>query len=256
MDDNVLGADRIVEALREHSGGMAAAVAGADPDVRVPTCPEWTLRDLVGHIGQAHRWAAGFVRDGATDLVTQVPRTAPGSVADWPGWLRDGADDLVRAFEAAPDKTIVHPIMGPRPAAMWLRRMLHDTAVHHADAAFTTGVGYAIAPDVAADGITEWLSLVTEPAAATLQPKLAELRGRGETLSLRPSEPSVPGWVITRAPDGLGRERADRDGDMTVAGPVRDLMLVFARRLPPDGADVKVTGDRALLDHWLARTAF
>ncbi|MDL4817534.1 maleylpyruvate isomerase family mycothiol-dependent enzyme [Actinomadura opuntiae] len=256
MNDHVLGAERIAEALRGHAGGIAAAVAGTDPDARVPTCPEWTLRDLVGHIGQAHRWAADFIRDGETDLVTQVPRTAPDAPADWPGWLRDGADDLVRAFEADPGRTVAHPVMGPRPAAMWLRRMLHDTAVHHADAAFATGVAYEVAPDVAADGICEWLVLVSEPAAATFRPELAELRGRGETLALRPSEPSVPGWVITRAPDGIAWERASRDGDLTIAGPVRDLMLVFARRLAPGDAEVKVTGDRALLDHWLARTAF
>ncbi|WP_433249065.1 maleylpyruvate isomerase family mycothiol-dependent enzyme [Actinomadura nitritigenes] len=256
MDDTVLGAHRIAEALREHTGGMAGAVAGADPDTAVPTCPDWTLRDLVGHIGQAHRWAAGFFRAGETDLVTELPRTAPGAPEDWPGWLRTGADDLVRVFEADPDRTVAHPLMGPRPAAMWLRRMLHDTVVHHADAALTAGVRYGVAADVAADGISEWLGLLSEPAAAELQPRLAELRGRGETLSLRPSEPSVPGWVIIRAPDAIRWERADRDGDMTIAGPVRDLLLVFARRLPPDGAEAKVTGDRALLDHWLARTAF
>ena len=41
---------------------MAAAVAGADPDGTVPTCPEWTVRDLVRHMGGVHRWATGFVR--------------------------------------------------------------------------------------------------------------------------------------------------------------------------------------------------
>jgi hypothetical protein len=43
---------------------------------------------------------------------------------------------------------------------------------------------------------------------------------------------------------------------MTVSGPVQELLLVFARRLAPsDAAEVKVTGDASLLDHWLARTA-
>jgi uncharacterized protein (TIGR03083 family) len=256
MDDKVLGAGRIGEALREHSGGLAGAVTGQAPDARVPTCPEWTLRDLVGHVGQAHRWATGLVRDGGTEAAVMPSQAAPEAPAEWPGWLRDGAEELVRALEDDPDRTVAHPLMGPRPAAMWVRRMLHDTAVHHADAAITAGVRYDIAPDVAADGICEWLGLVAEPSAATYKPELAELRGRGETLALRPAEPSVPGWVITRAPDGIGWERASRDGDMTITGPLRDLMLVFARRLAPDDADVKVTGDRSLLGHWLARTAF
>jgi hypothetical protein len=41
-----------------------------------------------------------------------------------------------------------------------------------------------------------------------------------------------------------------------VSGEVADLMLVCSRRLPLDDARVEVTGDRALMEHWLARMAF
>jgi hypothetical protein len=33
-------------------------------DTRVPTCPDWALRDLAGHIGSVHQWATGFVAEG------------------------------------------------------------------------------------------------------------------------------------------------------------------------------------------------
>jgi hypothetical protein len=33
-------------------------------------------------------------------------------------------------------------------------------------------------------------------------------------------------------------------------------MLGFLRRVPPDAERLAVVGDRALLDHWLAHTAF
>ncbi|MFC7586926.1 hypothetical protein ACFQYP_26735 [Nonomuraea antimicrobica] len=42
------------------------------------------------------------------------------------------------------------------------------------------------------------------------------------------------------------------NGDVELSGPVAECMLVLARRLPPRD----VTGDRALLEHWLAHTAF
>ncbi|KIF71110.1 hypothetical protein HY68_24945, partial [Streptomyces sp. AcH 505] len=55
---------RLAVQLREQTGAFAETIEGADPGARVPTCPEWRVRDLVGHIGQGHRWAAGIVRGG------------------------------------------------------------------------------------------------------------------------------------------------------------------------------------------------
>ncbi|MBV9313941.1 MAG: maleylpyruvate isomerase N-terminal domain-containing protein [Pseudonocardia sp.] len=34
---------------------------------RCPTCPGWTLCNLVTHVGREHRWAAAIVRDRADD---------------------------------------------------------------------------------------------------------------------------------------------------------------------------------------------
>ncbi|TDC18690.1 maleylpyruvate isomerase family mycothiol-dependent enzyme [Actinomadura bangladeshensis] len=251
-----MDAGRTQEGLREHARGLADAASGADALTRVPTCPDWTLRELVGHVGQAHRWATHLVRTGGTDVLDELPRTPPDSPADWSGWLLDGADELIEAFEANPDGSVEHPLLGTWPTAMWVRRMANETAVHHADAALATGTPFAVAPDLAGDAITEFLGLLTAVTAAAYKPELAELRGNGETLCLRPAEASLEGWLITRTPEGPVWEHGVRDADMTVDGPVRDLLLVFARRLAPaDAPGVKVTGDASLLDHWLARTA-
>lgn len=252
----MLDAGRMEEGLREHARGLAAAVGKADPDTQVPTCPEWTLGDLVGHVGQAHRWATHLARTGGTDVLNDLPRTVPDSPADWPDWLRDGVEELIGAVAAKKDGSVDHPFFGIWPTVRWLRRMLNDTIVHHADAALTAGAPFTVAPDLAGDAITEFLELLTRVSAADYKPELAELRGTGETLCLHPAEPSLPGWLITRTPDGPAWEDEAGEADMTISGPVQDLLLVFARRLAPDdAAGVKVTGDAALLDHWLARTA-
>ncbi|NVI90281.1 maleylpyruvate isomerase family mycothiol-dependent enzyme [Actinomadura sp. BRA 177] len=251
-----MNAGRMKEGLREHARGLADAASGPDPSTRVPTCPEWTLPDLVGHVGQAHRWATHLVRTGGTDVLNDLPRTLPDSPADWPGWLRDGAEELIAAYDAKPDATVDHPLLGTWPTVRWLRRMTNETVVHHADAAGAAGTPFAVAPDLAGDAIDEFLGLLTAVTAAAYKPELAELRGNGETLCLRPAEPSLPGWLITRTPEGPVWEHGSQDADMTATGPVQDLLLVFARRLAPaDAAELKVTGDASLLDHWLARTA-
>jgi uncharacterized protein (TIGR03083 family) len=149
----------------------------------------------------------------------------------------------------------VWTFFGPQPARFWLRRMLHDTTVHHADAALATGRAFEVAPDHAADAIDEWLELLSDPVTAQLKPDFAELRGTGQTLRLRPDdEPGgEPGWLITRTPDGVRWTRATDAADATLDGPVRDLLLVLTRRLPADR--VTLTGDRGLAEHWLAHTA-
>lgn len=132
--------------------------------------------------------------------------------------------------------------------------MMSDTCVHHYDAASATDTAFGIADDLAADVISENLDLLSTPALATARPAVAELRGRGERIGFRPA--STEGWVITRTPAGPRWERGPADeADVLVSGAVADLMLLFSRRVPPEDDRVTVAGDRALLDHWLARTA-
>jgi uncharacterized protein (TIGR03083 family) len=240
---------RLVEGLHEHTAGFAKAVAGADPNARVPTCPEWTLRVLVGHIGQAHRWAAGIVRSGPTPVPDPFDAD-PGAPGEWSDWLHEGAAELADAVLSAGESP-VWTFFGQRPATFWLRRMLHDTIVHRADAAFATGTAFEVAPDLTVDAISEWLEMLSDPITPTIKPAFAALRGTGQTLQLHPD--TGLGWLITRTPDGVRWVRATDTADVTLAGPVGDLLLVLTRRLPV--GQVTITGDRELADHWLAHTA-
>ncbi|PPK71288.1 maleylpyruvate isomerase family mycothiol-dependent enzyme [Actinokineospora auranticolor] len=235
----------LATALRDQTAALAAAAV--DPDAPVPTCPEWRVRDLVAHVGQAHRRAAGIVRTGQ---FTQEPPAEPGPPAEWARWLADGAEDLI----AAENPRDVWTFFGPRPAAFWLRRMVADTTVHHADAVLAAGGVPEVAADLAAEAIAECLDLLSDPAVTTVRPNLAELRGTGQTLHLKPT--TTTGWLITRTPDGVTFDRADGEADVTATAPTADLLWLLYRRLPVDDPRVTVTGDRALLDHWLALTVF
>ena len=64
MDTKLL--DSTVAQTRE----VAGWVDGADPRTSVPTCPAWTLADLVEHIGSTQRWVNRLVADGVSDLGT------------------------------------------------------------------------------------------------------------------------------------------------------------------------------------------
>lgn len=237
---------RLAEGLREHTAALAATATTADPAAPVPTCPEWTLRVLVGHIGQAHRWAAGIVESGPSPVPDPLDAD-PGAPTTWPAWLHAGAEALADTVLADPDRP-VWTFFGERPASFWLRRMLHDLTVHHADVGLTAGAPVAIAPDLAADGVTELLELVADPVTPTLRPEVARLRGTGQTLRFAADD----SWLVTRTPDGLRWEPADGPADVTVTGTAEDLLLVLTHRRPVEA--VTVRGDRALLDHLLANS--
>lgn len=248
--------ERLAEGLREQTAAFAAHVDGGDPGARVPTCPDWTLRDLVAHVGRAHRWAAELVRTRSQEL-TGGPSGIPlDGFEPWRGWLLEGAELLVAAAEEAGPDVTLWSFVGPRPPAFWLRRMLNDTSVHQADAAATTGGAFAIAPDLAADAIDEALLMLSGPWAEKARPQLAELRGDGQTIAWRATDHPSAAWLVTRAPDGVTWRRSPAEGDANVSASLPDLLRVLSRRLPPDDPAVTVTGDRPLLDHWLSRTAF
>jgi uncharacterized protein (TIGR03083 family) len=255
-----LSDERYRQALRDETARLAAAVAGADPDAPVPACPEWPLRGLVEHVGRAHRWAAAVTGHGYLPLAETPGGTPPDTVGDWPRWLGEGADLVVAAVDGAGPDTPVWTPLGPLPARFWLRRSTHDTAVHRVDAERAAGAApRGIDPDVAADGFTEGLELVTLPAARRARPALAELRGTGQTLHFHATDAELAGageWLVERAPDGLRWRPGHARSDVAVRGTASDLLLLGLRRIPVTAPGLAVRGDRRLLAEYLERTAF
>ena len=50
-------------ALVEETAAFGDLIRTADPTTPVPTCPEWTIRQLFRHVGRGNRWAAQIVAD-------------------------------------------------------------------------------------------------------------------------------------------------------------------------------------------------
>ncbi|MGH8966679.1 MAG: maleylpyruvate isomerase N-terminal domain-containing protein, partial [Actinomycetes bacterium] len=87
-------------ALVEESRRLGETLRTADPDAPVPTCPGWTLRQLLAHVGRGHRWAATIVRERSTEPID--PRTVadgkpPADPDTAVAWLADGATVLLDA---------------------------------------------------------------------------------------------------------------------------------------------------------------
>ncbi|MFH9132626.1 maleylpyruvate isomerase family mycothiol-dependent enzyme [Streptomyces sp. NPDC017524] len=256
----LLSHDRYCDEILAQTDALRAVLTGADLTATVPTCPDWTLRELAVHVGGAHRWVGEIVRTRATDDVPEdkVPGIA-GPDGDAPAaldaWLAEGAAATVAALrEAGPDAG-VWTWAWERRAAFWARRMTHETVVHRADAALAARAPYTVDADVAADTIEEWLRIVSFSQEGG-DPEAAELVGGGRSLHLHATD--VPGaeWLIEFGDDRFTWRHAHDRATVALRGPLTDLMLVFNRRLEPTSPRVEVLGDAALLDFWLDRSSF
>jgi uncharacterized protein (TIGR03083 family) len=236
---------------------LAGLIDGADLAGPVPTCPDWTLRQLATHVGRAHRWAAEIAATRSAEAIPfrQVPDgRIPDDPAQHAPWLRAGAARLIGAVrEAGSDP--VWAFDGLRPASFWARRMAHETAVHRADAQLAAGREPTFAPDVAADGIDEWLGFLSRPIFGARLDALPE----GGVLHVHATDEGLNGdgeWLVRRDGAEVIVEHGHGRGDLGLRGPAARLLLVLVRRIPPDDPQVQVLGDAALLTRWLAGTPF
>jgi uncharacterized protein (TIGR03083 family) len=257
-----LSPDRYFAEIEASTAGLAEILAEHDQSLPIPTCPQWTLRQLVTHVGRAHRWAAEITRTRSEAFIPfrEVPDgKLPDDLAARRAWLRAGAERIVDAVREA-DGDIVWSFTGPAPASFWIRRMAHETLVHRADAQLAAGAEPepAIDAEVAADGIDEWLTLLAggilgsaDERAKTLPP--------GAALHIHATDDGLDGrgeWMIRHDAGGLAVEPGHGKGDAALTGPAASLLLVLMRRRPVSDPAVTVYGDSTVVDSWLASTAF
>ena len=252
----LIGEERFYAGIRESTARLAGIVTDEEETRRIPTCPDWSLRQLATHVGRAQRWAAEIVTRRSAEFIAyrDVPDgRIPDDPAQRPDWLNGGASLLIDAVRAGGAEQ-VWTLTGPGPASFWARRMAHETAVHLADAELAVGRDVRIPADLAADGIDEWLGFATGDPGDQPPP----LPEPGQTLHVHVTD-TLDGageWLVTRTPDRLAVEQGHARADVALRGPAAALFLVLLRRLPTAAPGVEVLGDQALLAHWLEHTRF
>ncbi|WP_433274724.1 maleylpyruvate isomerase family mycothiol-dependent enzyme [Pseudonocardia xinjiangensis] len=246
------------DALIEQNRLLGELIAEADPTLEVPSCPGWNVHQLLTHVGRLDRWAAMIVRERADARVEvrSVPDGKP--PAELPAavdWLTDSARLILDAVAATGADAPVWTFVGSRPAAWWVRRRLHESVVHRADVAIALGVPYAVEPEVAADGVSEWLDLLAARPASDEAPPLAP----GAMLHLHATDEGLGAageWMVRGGETGLAWEHGHGKGTAAVRGTAADLLLALMRRIDADAPGLQVIGDGPTWTAWRDRTAF
>lgn len=254
--------------ILDHSAGVAAETArfvavvrAADPATAVPTCPGWTLTDLVRHAGSAQRWFTVLLRQRIQEppRSREVDLRLPERPEGYPDWLAESAAQAGAAFAEADLDAPMWAWGADRHARFWVRRMLFETLVHRVDAELALGLHPEIDPVLAADGVSEFL--VNLPFAALFAPDTALLRGADRSIRFTRTDGDGD-WLVRLRPDGFGLDpqgadaSADAPADATVRGSAADLLLFLYGRLDLAADRFEVDGDEELLAHWVAHSAF
>lgn len=246
-------------ALLEQNRAFGEVIRSGDPSTPVPTCPGWSLSQLFRHVGRGDRWAAQIVADRVDHYLD--PRTVDGGKPppdpdEAISWLHGGAQRLIDAVEQTGEETPVWTFLGSRPAYWWVRRRLHEATVHRADAALALALDYTLTPELAADGIGEWLERVAAQAGRDGAPLPLE---NGQTVHLHATDPGLGAageWTIRADGDRITWSHGHDKSAVALRGGAVDLLLAVVRRVPVADTDIAVFGDAAIWQNWLDHTPF
>ncbi|WP_037604997.1 maleylpyruvate isomerase family mycothiol-dependent enzyme [Streptacidiphilus rugosus] len=243
--------DRYLDSAAADARRLAEAVATGDLAAPVPSCPEWTLRDLAFHQGMVFRWIGEIVARKASQRVPfkEVPdreMPAGGEAA----WLLAGADRTVALLRATGPDLQVWGWAGPGTSRWWGRRIAHETLVHRVDGDLTLGLPPQADAELAADNVDELLANAGDPTSRAFTGR-ERLAGEGDTLHLHCTD--VPGeWQLSRAPEGFTVAHGHAKADAAVRGTALDVMLWLNGRLPQGAPGPELFGENRLHELWRA----
>ena len=236
--------DDLGEGLGTASTVLRGNAGSAGLDASVPTCPGWTVLDLVAHQGMVHRWATSHVR-GAPAPDPERFEAEGRAAADVLDWFDEGATGLLQALSDAPDDldalTFLHD--APAPRVFWTRRQCFETSVHAVDA-MAARLGRApradetwLRPRLASDGIDELLTGFVPRRKQGAQPE------RPARVLVRPDDASLA-WLLDLAPDRPAATTRltdvgalDSDADVAWTGGAVELFLRLWSRTDAEPAD-------------------
>jgi uncharacterized protein (TIGR03083 family) len=234
--------------IEDRSAALRVAAAEVAPDSLVPGCPDWSVRDLVAHLGEVQRTWAYIVAAGPSDeppSEEEVPGAEPGE--DLLAWSAESTGELVRALAAAgPDQGCwtwwAQSDSAPGTSGAVARHQVQEAAVHAFDAQEAAGHGEPLPAEVAADGVEEFLTV----AMASMGPWPHE---PGQ-VALDATDAGT--WVVDL--DGIGARTQDAGAfgvkpAAWLRGPASDLVLALYGR-NADG-DVEIEGDSELAEQLL-----
>lgn len=238
----------VLSFVDSRSAALRLAVESAPTlDARVPGCPDWSLRDLVAHLGGVQRFWTAVVAAGPAG--SRPPEKAVGDRAprgDLVAWSAESTELLLSALRAADPAQACWTWWGesaaPSTVGAVARHQMGEAAVHAFDAQEAVGRPEPVPAAVAGDGVAEFLAVTYGTAGGwPHRPARIRFEAAGEPAVLVDLDSS--GASVVAGSEG-------REVSAVLRGDASDLLLVLHGRVPVDR--IRVEGDAGLVDEVLA----
>ncbi len=215
------------ESIVESSARIATLGEQGDLATRIPSCPDWTVGDLVFHLGGVHRFWAAAVRERNPE---ERPNVSDVDVDDsvLVSWAREQTVALVDALAASGGAPCWTWWGEPRTADAVARHQVQEAVVHCWDICKAMVQDFEIPVDEALDGIAEFLEV---------QSSSMEMPSN-HFLSFQAMESAD---VYTCGDPSLA--------PVALSGTACDIVLVLYKRRPLE--TLKVNGDIVVAQRWL-----
>jgi uncharacterized protein (TIGR03083 family) len=236
-----------LDAIRRESDLFYATADGADPELGVPSCPGWSIADLVWHLGEVHWFFATDIELRASDP-EQIEKDKPERPPDYSELLafgRSQLDRMISLLEQTGDATPVWTWAlqeSDHNVGFIRRHQVQEAAVHRWDMqkAANQSPPDPIDPESAADSIDEyftislpWVVNESKPLPGSVHLHCTDTDGE---------------WFIH--PSGRV-ERIHAKADVALRGTASDLLLTLYTRV--DVSAVDIVGEEALATQFTAK---
>jgi uncharacterized protein (TIGR03083 family) len=217
-----------LEQIAAHSTALYDAAEG-HLDLQVPSCPGWTVADLVVHLTGVHWSWATIAEELRQERLTEQEAPPPPPAAELVGAGRAQAERLVRVLAAADLDAPCWTWAAQQDVRFILRHQVQEAAIHHWDAATATGAPWSMDPAAAADAVSEFLTFSVSTDGANYGETSPPLAG---TFSLRATDTGDSWTLADGAAPGTVTWRPGAEA-AAVEGPAADLLLWLYRRAEP-----------------------
>lgn len=238
--------DAHLDAIERESAALRGAAARGPLDAVVPTCPDWTLEELVGHVCYTQRWAMLNVQRATPEA--HVPFEEVGDAHTGPAVIDAFAattSELLSTLRDAGPEAPAWAFVGAPVSGFWARRAALEVAMHRWDGENAIGIAEPIDAPLAVDGIDELFDF---------GPVLTAAKFAGTSGTMHVHSTDTDGEWLVDFDNGLAVTREHGKGDVALRGPASDLMLVLYGRVPPE--TVELHGDGALVERWQQLATF
>ncbi|MEI8239519.1 MAG: maleylpyruvate isomerase family mycothiol-dependent enzyme [Actinomycetota bacterium] len=209
----------------EHEAFLASCER-AGSVAKVPSCPGWSVSDLLYHLYEVQYAWRRVTAEGRTSFsgIGLPDRPDDNHLAAVVRSEHDNYSAMLRGLDPGAS---IWTWIGTRDVAWLARRMAHETAMHRVDADLAAGVAAPIEASLASDGIDEFFEIFLNPVNGAVNGSVhihcTDVAGE---------------WTVREVGGAFDVRREHAKGDAAIRGAANDILMALWRRGPLSACDV------------------